>query len=119
MLDHSPLYLNNCPFVCIGVSRHVDELQQPLEPNLEPEVESSGLYPELAPGPELGLEPLMEAGLDLGPPLEPTQSLPKPNLGPELTLDPILEPISQLLPEPEPELPHDLRHLNTEEMESK
>lgn len=98
-------------------NRHVDELQQPLEPNLEPEVESSGLYPELAPGPELGLEPLMEAGLDLGPPLEPTQSLPKPNLGPELTLDPILEPISQLLPEPEPELPHDLRNLNTEEME--
>uniref|UniRef100_A0A671EL33 Signal transducer and activator of transcription n=1 Tax=Rhinolophus ferrumequinum TaxID=59479 RepID=A0A671EL33_RHIFE len=100
-------------------NRQVDELQQPLELNLEPEVESSGLYPELAPEPELGLEPLLKAGLDLGPPLEPTQSLPKPNLGPELTLDPILEPISQLVPEPEPEpeLPHDLRYLNTEEME--
>ncbi|XP_019524696.1 PREDICTED: signal transducer and activator of transcription 2 isoform X2 [Hipposideros armiger] len=102
-------------------NRQADELQHPLEPNLEPEVESSELHLGLAPGPEpglgLGLEPLLEAGLDLGPPLELTQRVPKPNLGPELMLDPILEPTSQLVTEPEPDLPHDLRHLNTEEME--
>lgn len=111
-------------------NRQVDELQQPLEPNLEPEVESLELPPGLAPGPELGLglelEPLLKAGLDLGPPLEPELEPPldvvsqrMPDLGPELKLDPLLEPISQPVPEPEPEpdLPHDLRHLNTEEME--
>ncbi|XP_036989119.2 signal transducer and activator of transcription 2 [Artibeus jamaicensis] len=103
-------------------NRQVDELQQPLEPNLEPEVESLDLSPGLAPGPEpelgLGLEPLLEAGLDLGPSLEPILGVvQEPNLGPELRLEPILEPISQSAPELEPDLPHDLRHLNTEEME--
>lgn len=108
-------------------NRQVDELQQPLEPNLELEVESSELYPGLAPEPDPGLglelEPLLEAGLDLGSPLEcmlePTpgtvsQGMSELNLGPELKLEPILEPISQ--PVPEPDLPHDLEHLNTEEM---
>lgn len=109
-------------------NRQVDELQQPPEPNLEPEVDSLELPPGLAPGPELELglelEPLLKAGLDLGPPLEPVLeptldvvSPRMPDLGPELKLEPLLEPISQPVPEPEPDLPHDLRHLNTEEME--
>lgn len=43
------------------------------------------------------LEPLLEAGLDLEPALEPTlgvvaQRVPEPILGPELKLEPILEP---------------------------
>lgn len=119
-------------------NRQVDELQQPPEPNLEPDVELLELPPGLEPAPELGLEPapelgldlglepLLKAGLDLGPPLElvlepalDTVSPRMPDLGPELKLDPLLEPVSQPVPEPEPEsdLPHDLRHLNTEDME--
>ncbi|KAK2504351.1 hypothetical protein MC885_017307 [Smutsia gigantea] len=99
-------------------NRQVDELQQPLELKLEPEVGLS------EPEPGLELEPLLEAGLDLGPALEPlpdptlgvaSQSGAKPDLGPELKLEPVLRPMAQ--PEPEPDLPHDLRHLNTEEME--
>lgn len=52
----------------------VDELQQPLELKLEPELESLELELGLTPGPELGLElePLLVAGLALGPGLEPT-----------------------------------------------
>ena len=66
-------------------------MQQPLEPNLEPEVESLELSPALAPGPEpelgLGLEPLLEEGLDLGPSLEPILGVEQePNLGPERKL---------------------------------
>ncbi|XP_066114498.1 signal transducer and activator of transcription 2 isoform X1 [Saccopteryx bilineata] len=111
-------------------NRQMDELQQPPEPNLEPELESLELPPGLAPGPEprLGLElgPLLNAGLDLGVPLESTleptlgaisQRVPEPNPKPELKLETVLKPISQPMPEPEPDLPHDLRHLNTEEME--
>ncbi|KAJ8786755.1 hypothetical protein J1605_023413 [Eschrichtius robustus] len=118
-------------------NRQVDELQQLPELKLEPELESLELDLGLAPGPEpgpgLGLEPLLEAGLDLGPALESTleptleppmleptlgevsQRVPEPNLGPGLKLEPIPETISQ--PLPEPDLPHDLRHLNTEDME--
>uniref|UniRef100_A0A8D1X1U8 Signal transducer and activator of transcription n=1 Tax=Sus scrofa TaxID=9823 RepID=A0A8D1X1U8_PIG len=117
-------------------NRQVDELQQPPELKLEPDLESLELDLGLAPGPEPGigldLEPLLEAGLDLGPELEPMlqstlepvlepildevlQGVPEPNLGPELKLEPILEPVSQ--PVPEPDLPHDLRHLNTDEMQ--
>lgn len=111
-------------------NRQTDELQQPLEPNLELEEDPSELPPGPEPGLGLGLEPLLKTGLDLGPPLEPTLEpmleptfsmvsliVPEPNLGPELELEPVLEPLSQSVPEPEPDLPHDLRHLNTEEME--
>ncbi|XP_054435877.1 signal transducer and activator of transcription 2 [Pteronotus mesoamericanus] len=103
-------------------NRQVDELQQPLEPNLDPEVESLELPSGLAPWPEqelgLEIEPLLQAGLDLGPSLESTlDAVPETNLGPELRLEPILEPILEPVPEPESDLPHDLRHLNTEEME--
>lgn len=131
MLCHSPLPLNNqpCTFVCVVVSRQVDELQQLPDLKLEPEAESSELESGLAPllGQETGLElgPLLEAGLDLGPALEPlpeptldvVAGMPEPNVGPELKLEPLLDPVSQAVSEPD--LPHDLRHLNTDEMESK
>ncbi|XP_046511699.1 signal transducer and activator of transcription 2 [Equus quagga] len=104
-------------------NRQVDELQQLPEFKLDPDMESSELDQGLAPGPApelgLGLEQLLEAGLDLEPMLDSTlaavSGVPEPNLGPELKLEPILERISQS--EPEPDLPHDLMHLNTEEME--
>lgn len=103
-------------------NRQLDELQPPppplpleLEPKLEPlELEPLELEPGLAPGPELALSlelgTLLETGLDLG--LEPTlglvpQSMPEPDLLPD----------SQPGPKPEADLPGDLRHLNTEEME--
>ncbi|XP_077613626.1 signal transducer and activator of transcription 2 isoform X1 [Crocuta crocuta] len=119
-------------------NRQVDELQQPLELKLEPEVESLELEPGLAPVPQLEpcleLEPLLAAGLDLGASLEPmpectldsvleptldvvSQRVPELNLGPELKLEHIPDPASQAVTEPELDLPHDLRHLNTEEME--
>uniref|UniRef100_A0A8C9ARN3 Signal transducer and activator of transcription n=1 Tax=Prolemur simus TaxID=1328070 RepID=A0A8C9ARN3_PROSS len=112
-------------------NRQVDELQQPIELQLEPELESldqePGLVPE--PKPELGLglelEPLLKAGLHLEPPtlelvLEPKlEPVPEPTLclASQRLPEPNLTPISQ--PVPEPDLPRDLRHLNTEEMESK
>ncbi|XP_032730364.1 signal transducer and activator of transcription 2 isoform X2 [Lontra canadensis] len=108
-------------------NRQVDELQQLPDLKLEPEAESSELESGLAPllGQETGLElgPLLEAGLDLGPALEPLPEptldvvprMPEPNMGPELKLEPLLDPVSQAVPEPD--LPHDLRHLNTDEME--
>lgn len=108
-------------------NRQVDELQQLPDLKLEPEAESSELESGLAPllGQETGLElgPLLEAGLDLGPALEPlpeptldvVAGMPEPNVGPELKLEPLLDPVSQAVPEPD--LPHDLRHLNTDEME--
>uniref|UniRef100_A0A8C4LEQ5 Signal transducer and activator of transcription n=1 Tax=Equus asinus asinus TaxID=83772 RepID=A0A8C4LEQ5_EQUAS len=104
-------------------NRQVDELQQLPEFKLDPDMESSELDQGLAPGPApelgLGLEQLLEAGLGLEPMLDSTlaavSGVPEPNLGPELKLEPILERISQS--EPEPDLPHDLMHLNTEEME--
>ncbi|XP_029060891.1 signal transducer and activator of transcription 2 isoform X2 [Monodon monoceros] len=75
-------------------NRQVDELQQLPELKLEPELESFELDLGLAPGPEPGpgldLEPLLEAGLDLGPALESTL---EPTLEPvmESTLEPVLE----------------------------
>ncbi|XP_059040929.1 signal transducer and activator of transcription 2 isoform X2 [Mustela lutreola] len=108
-------------------NRQVDELQQLPDLKLEPEAESSELESGLAPllGQETGLElgPLLEAGLDLGPALEPlpeptldvVAGMPEPNVGPELKLEPLLDPVSQAVSEPD--LPHDLRHLNTDEME--
>ncbi|XP_045867170.1 signal transducer and activator of transcription 2 isoform X2 [Meles meles] len=108
-------------------NRQVDELQQLPDLKLEPEAESSELESGLAPllEQETGLElgPLLEAGLDLGPALEPLPEptldvvprMPEPNVGPELRLEPLLDPASQAVPEPD--LPHDLRHLNTDEME--
>ncbi|CAK7298335.1 signal transducer and activator of transcription 2 isoform X1 [Vulpes vulpes] len=109
-------------------NRQVDELQQPLELKPEPEAESLELETGLAPLPQqepcLELEPLLAAGLDLGPPLEPMleptldmvpQGVSEPDLGPELRLEPLPDLASQAVPEPD--LPHDLRHLNTEEME--
>ncbi|XP_022378709.1 signal transducer and activator of transcription 2 isoform X2 [Enhydra lutris kenyoni] len=108
-------------------NRQVDELQQLPDLKLEPEVESSELESGLVPllGQETGLElgPLLEAGLDLGPALEPLPEptldvvprMPEPNMGPELKLEPLLDPVSQAVPEAD--LPHDLRHLNTDEME--
>ncbi|KAM9230330.1 signal transducer and activator of transcription 2 [Dugong dugon] len=105
-------------------NRQVDELQQPLEPNLEPGQESLDLGLALEPDLGLSLElgSLMDAGLDLGPALEPVleptlamvpQTVPEPKLEPEL--ESILESISQ--PVPEADLPQDLKHLNIKEME--
>ncbi|XP_012390116.1 signal transducer and activator of transcription 2 isoform X1 [Orcinus orca] len=79
-------------------NRQVDELQQLPELKLEPELESFeldlGLTPGPEPGPGLDLEPLLEAGLDLGPALEPTlEPVLEPTLEPvlESTLEPVLE----------------------------
>ncbi|XP_060021849.1 signal transducer and activator of transcription 2 isoform X3 [Lagenorhynchus albirostris] len=86
-------------------NRQVDELQQLPELKLEPELESFELDLGLArgpePGPGLDLEPLLEAGLDLGPALESTL---EPTLEPvlESTLEPVLE--STLEPTLEPVL---------------
>ncbi|CAD7682442.1 unnamed protein product [Nyctereutes procyonoides] len=78
-------------------NRQVDELQQLLELKPEPEAESFEL--------EMGLlEPLIAAGLDLGPPLEPMlepkldvvpQGVLEPDLGPELRLEPLPDSASQ------------------------
>ncbi|XP_006897743.1 PREDICTED: signal transducer and activator of transcription 2 [Elephantulus edwardii] len=100
-------------------NRQVDELQQSLEPNLQPKQELLDMEP--IPGLDPGLS--LELGtLDLGPALEsaleptlPTgpQRVPELNLATELTSD--LEAVPQ--PMQEPDLPHDLIHLNIEEME--
>ena len=110
----------------------MDELQQLPELKLEPELESLeldlGLASEPEHGPGLDLDPLLEAGLDLSmepvpePTLEPmlvrtSQGVLEPPLGPELHLEPLPELDLQTVPEPD--LPYDLRHLNTKDMESK
>ncbi|XP_020018862.1 signal transducer and activator of transcription 2 isoform X3 [Castor canadensis] len=103
-------------------NRQVDELQQPLELELKPELEPLNLESGLAPEPELGLDlelgPLLEARLDLGAELEhKLEPLPEPKLDlvlqrmPEPDLRPVLQPVL------EPDLPCDLRHLDTEGME--
>ncbi|XP_004401738.1 PREDICTED: signal transducer and activator of transcription 2 isoform X1 [Odobenus rosmarus divergens] len=108
-------------------NRQVDELQQLPDLKLEPEAGSLelelGLAPLLELEPGLELEPLLEMGLDLGPVLEPlvepapdvVQRASEPNVAPELKLEPVLDPESPAVPEQE--LPDDLRHLNTGEME--
>ncbi|XP_004692682.1 PREDICTED: signal transducer and activator of transcription 2 [Condylura cristata] len=103
-------------------NRQVDELQQSQECKLGPEAESLDLDLGLAPGQEPG------AGLDLEQILAPTLKLTlgptrcvgsperlEPDLGAQLTPESVLEPLSG--PEAEPDLPADLIHLNTEEME--
>ncbi|KAB1270611.1 Signal transducer and activator of transcription 2 [Camelus dromedarius] len=71
-------------------NRQVDEMQQPPELKLEPELESLELDLGLAPGTESGLgldlEPLLETGLDLGPALEsPLEPVLEPTLNEGLT----------------------------------
>uniref|UniRef100_H0WIT9 Signal transducer and activator of transcription n=1 Tax=Otolemur garnettii TaxID=30611 RepID=H0WIT9_OTOGA len=75
-------------------NRQVDELQQPIELELKQELESLDL--DLGPEPEPELEPIL---------CMVSQTVPEPNL----------RPMSQ--PLLEPDLPCDLRHLNTDEME--
>ncbi|XP_012609317.1 signal transducer and activator of transcription 2 [Microcebus murinus] len=90
-------------------NRQVDELQQPIELHLEPELESLDQEPRLVPEPETGLgldlEPLLKAGLHLEPAREPVL---EPML--ELTLGPVLEPTLKHTLEPtlEPLLEHTL-----------
>ncbi|XP_058163947.1 signal transducer and activator of transcription 2 isoform X2 [Dasypus novemcinctus] len=74
-------------------NRQVDELQQPQEPELEP-----GLAPVPELGQDLELEPLLEAGLDLGSVVEP---MLEPAL--HLMLEPALPPTVE--PRLEPALP--------------
>ncbi|XP_005397367.1 PREDICTED: signal transducer and activator of transcription 2 [Chinchilla lanigera] len=93
-------------------NRQVDELQQPLELKQEPELESLELEQRLVPQLELGigleLEPLLETGLNLGSALQP-------GLDPR----PALEPAVLIAPQPglDPDLPQDLQHLSTTDME--
>ncbi|KAG8510253.1 Signal transducer and activator of transcription 2 [Galemys pyrenaicus] len=105
-------------------NRQVDELQQPLELKLQPEAElldlDLGLAPGAEPGEGLDLEQLLTPTLNLT--LEPTLCMESPemlelNLGAELMPESVLEPLSPPITEPEPDLPCDLRNLNTEEME--
>lgn len=106
----------------------MDELQQLPELKLEPELESLGFTSGPEHGPGLDLEPLLEAGLDLSMERtleltlertlgEVSQGVLEPHPGPQLQLEPIPELDVQAMPEPD--LPYDLRHLNTEDMESK
>lgn len=97
-------------------TRQVDETQQPLELKLEPELESLELDPGLVSvselAPDLELEPLLKASLDLGTEVKlesPLCTAPQSMLGPDL--GPALPPLL------EPDLPHDLQQLNTVEME--
>ncbi|XP_040839543.1 signal transducer and activator of transcription 2 isoform X1 [Ochotona curzoniae] len=102
-------------------NRQLDELQ-PLPSPLDPKLEPFELEPGLAPGPELGpdleLESLLATGLDLGSDLGPElESVLEATLAmvPLGGLEPDLRPRSE--PVLEPDLPGDLKHLNTEEME--
>ncbi|KAM6154637.1 signal transducer and activator of transcription 2 isoform 1-T2 [Erethizon dorsatum] len=93
-------------------NRQVDELQQPLELKQEPELESlepeQRLMPKLELEIGLELQPLLETHLDLGSALKPT-------LEPGLDLEPTVFIASQ--PVPDLDLPHDLQHLSTIDME--
>ncbi|XP_042554717.1 signal transducer and activator of transcription 2 isoform X1 [Dipodomys spectabilis] len=105
-------------------NRQTDELLQPKELELDPELEALDLKSELMPEQslDLELEPLLQAGLDLGSALEPS-STQEPKLEPGL--EPTLCMISPRMLEPElkpalqqePDLPCDLRYLETEGME--
>ncbi|KAG3291615.1 signal transducer and activator of transcription 2 [Ictidomys tridecemlineatus] len=113
-------------------NRQVDELQQPPELKLEPELPLLDLELGLPSEPDLGLglELELDAGLNLRSVLEPVlETTLEPGLEP--TLEPVLEPtlcrVSHSMPEPdlkpvlqpmpEPDLPCDLQNLNTEGME--
>lgn len=105
-------------------NRQVDELPQPLDLKMDPEEALPDLDLEPAPGSvpgvDLELEPLLEAHLALEPALEPTLSVvparvPDLSLGAELKGEPLPGPFTQ--PMPEPDLPPDLRNVNTKEME--
>ncbi|KAF7468622.1 Hypothetical predicted protein [Marmota monax] len=113
-------------------NRQVDELQQPPELKLEPELPLLDLDLGLPSEPDLGLglELELDAGLNLRSVLDPVlETTLKPGLEP--TLRPVLEPtlcrVSHSVPEPdlkpvlqpmpEPDLPCDLQNLNTEGME--
>lgn len=104
----------------------MDELQQPLEFKEEPEWESleleQRLMSNLEPGIGLELGPLLETKLDLRSTLEPTLD---PTLEPGLDLGSGLQPIPDPTvfitsqPVPDSDLPQDLQHLSTIDMESK
>ncbi|XP_015338686.1 signal transducer and activator of transcription 2 isoform X1 [Marmota marmota marmota] len=113
-------------------NRQVDELQQPPELKLEPELPLLDLDLGLPSEPDLGLglELELDAGLNLRSVLDPVlETTLEPGLEP--TLRPVLEPtlcrVSHSVPEPdlkpvlqpmpEPDLPCDLQNLNTEGME--
>ncbi|XP_005006456.1 signal transducer and activator of transcription 2 isoform X1 [Cavia porcellus] len=105
-------------------NRQVDELQQPLEFKEEPEWESleleQRLMSNLEPGIGLELGPLLETKLDLRSTLEPTLD---PTLEPGLDLGSGLQPIPDPTvfitsqPVPDSDLPQDLQHLSTIDME--
>lgn len=96
-------------------NRQVDELQQPAlkqEPELESLEPEQRLMPKLELGIGLDLEPLVETRLNLGSELEPVL---EPLLEPGLVLEPTWFMASQ--PVPDSDLPHDLQHLSTKDME--
>ncbi|XP_048217684.1 signal transducer and activator of transcription 2 isoform X2 [Perognathus longimembris pacificus] len=99
-------------------NRQTDELPQPQELELDPELEALDLKSELIPEQDLDLElePLLRAGLDLSSALEPKL---EPGLEPTLCMIPpnMLEQDLKLALQPEPDLPCDLQHLDTEGME--
>lgn len=111
-------------------NRQADEQPQSLEfDNLDPEEELPDLDLELAPGSVPGedlllLEPMLETRLVLEPTLEIIQEpmlslepdiIQELSLGAELNGEPLSGPFTQR--EIEPDLPPDLRNMNTEEME--
>uniref|UniRef100_A0A8C5KMY6 Signal transducer and activator of transcription n=1 Tax=Jaculus jaculus TaxID=51337 RepID=A0A8C5KMY6_JACJA len=105
------------PPFCRGVSRQVDELHQPPELKLEPELESVDLEPQLVSDAELA--PCLDLELlDLGDSLklEPSQDRPL-CMGSQEMLEPNLKSVWSLMSEPD--LPQDLQQLNTKDMESK
>lgn len=104
-------------------NRQVDEQPQPPALTLGSEEESLALDLMLAPG------PMSEGDQDLESLLTPTQELTlgsilsvespvmlETNLGVELKPEFFVEPSLQPVTEPEGDLPHDLRDLDTEEM---
>lgn len=97
-------------------NRQVDELPQPLERQLEQDLEPSEMDTQLVSetvlGPDLDLDSMLKTGLDLRDELElePIGCMASPQvLGSDLGL--------ALHPMLEPDLPHDLQQLNTKDME--
>nr|XP_045008444.1 signal transducer and activator of transcription 2 isoform X3 [Jaculus jaculus] len=96
-------------------NRQVDELHQPPELKLEPELESVDLEPQLVSDAELA--PCLDLELlDLGDSLklEPSQDRPL-CMGSQEMLEPNLKSVWSLMSEPD--LPQDLQQLNTKDME--